>query len=216
LKDLLGAQIHYYCLIVAACAVLAGFVTVKIPALKIKFSLADVFVFTNIILFGPVVGGITAALDGLAGSMRCRSKADRTDFTLFNVAAMALSAYLAGALFFRVLGRGAVYGDPSVKLMESFLPALLLAVSYYLLNSMGVAVIVALQARQAVLRFWRENLSWGLTTQIACALGAVFVAGSMAALSLSSAISVLLFLAAIYISFRASADRAPQGIRPPA
>jgi hypothetical protein len=216
LYNVFGEKISYPWMIVALLAASAGFVTVRIPEAKIKFSLADTFVFANTILFGPVVGGITAALDGFAGSIRCKTKARRMEFTLFNIAGMALSAYIAGELFFRLLGHSPVYQDQTLKLGETFLPAMVLAISYYLLNTMAIAVIIALQEYENVLRVWRENLLWGLATCVACALGAVFVAVGIAALTPMIAIGVLLLLAVAYVSLKASVERAPQGIRPSA
>jgi hypothetical protein len=182
---------------------LCGFITVKIPESEIKFTLADIFVFTNIILFGPVVGSITATLDGLAGSMRCKTGKRRWEFTFFNVAGMAVSAYLAGALFFRIAGHGPVYQDLAMK-FEVFLPALLLGTSYYLLNSMCVAIIVGLQAQKNVMRVWQGNLLWGLTTEATCSLSAAFVAAGMLAMTPMTFIAVLLSLTIVYISLKAS------------
>jgi len=213
LQNVISDKISYQWLILASLAVVAGFITVKIPGIRIKFSLADIFVFANTILFGPVVGGITAALDGLAGSMRCKTKARRMEFTLFNVAGMALSAYIAGELFFRTLVNGPVFGNRMPKLEAAFLPALVLAISYYLLNTMGVAVIVALQMKEKVLPLWRENLLWGLTTSVACALGAVFLSAGMMAMTPRIALAVLLMLAVIYVTFNESVKRVPQRVQ---
>ncbi len=205
--DVLLGKVNHHWLIVAALAVIAGFVTVRIPGVKIKFSLADMFVFANTILFGPVVGGITAALDGLAGSIRCKTKARRWEFTLFNIAGMALSAYIAGVLFFQILGHGPAGLYRTTISGETFLPTLVLAISYYLLNTMAVAVIVALQAHENVIRLWCENLLWGLTTCVACALGAVFVSAGLVAITPTIAIAVALILTTIYVTFRTFVDR---------
>jgi len=197
-------------LVVAGLGVAAGFITVKIPGIESKFSLADTFVFANIILFGPVVGGITAALDGLAASMRCKTKNRRWEFALFNIAGLALSAYIAGGLFFRTLGHGPAYLDKATKVGEIFLPVLLLAVFYYLLSSMAVSVIIALEGKKKVVRLWRENFLWGMTTYIACALGAIFIAAGITSVTPVLVVAVLIILAAIYLSLRASAERVPQ------
>jgi hypothetical protein len=133
---------------------------------------------------------------------------------LFNMANMALCAYIAGELFLRILGHGPVYRDAATKLGEAFLPAMVLAISYYTLHSMGVAFIVALQTHQNVFQIWRQNLMWCLSNNVACALSAVFVAAGIAAISPMIIIAVLLFLAAIYISYRASVVRVPQRTQP--
>jgi hypothetical protein len=208
LQNVLSEKIGHMWLVVAALAALGGFITVKIPGAEIKFTLADIFVFANTILFGPVVGGITAALDGLAGSMRCKTSKRRWEFTLFNVAAMALSAYVAGSLFFRALGHGPAFQNQAIKLGDVFLPALLLAVSYYLLNTMGVAIIVALQAQKNVMRVWQENMLWGMTTDVACALFAVFVSAAILAMTPMAAIAILLSLAIVHMSLKNSVRKA--------
>ena len=43
------------------------------------------------------------------------------EFTLFNMAGMALSAYVAGELFFRLLGHGPMYRDASMSLRVGFI-----------------------------------------------------------------------------------------------
>ncbi len=194
-------------LMLALLTVCAGLVTVRLPGIKTKITLGDIFVFANIIIFGPLVGGITAALDGLAGSLRCASKARRMEFTLFNMAAMAFSACTAGMIFFRILGHDPLYQAEKVAIGALFLPALSLAVSYHVLNALSVATIVALEAETPILRIWRENLLWGMTTYVACALGAVFIAAGIRAVTPAIAIAVLLFLAAVYITCKAFAGR---------
>jgi len=214
LCNVLREKMSYPWMIVALLAALAGLITVKMPGVDIRFSLADIFVFANTILFGPVVGGITAALDGFACSMRCQTKARRMEFALFNIAGMAVSAYIAGELFFRILRHGPVYRDHAITFGQTFLPALVLAISYYVLNTMGVAIMVALQAHEKVFRVWRENLLWGMTTDVNCAFGAVFVASGIMTITPMIAIGVLLILVVVYVSLRASVGRMPQGIGP--
>ena len=210
LQDALGSRVNYHWMILALLAVLAGFFTVKIPGIKIKFSLADTFVFANIILFGPIIGAVTAAIDGLAGSLRCKSKSRRIEFTLFNLAATAIPAYLAGEMFVRILAQQPIAQNQGMIPVAAFFPVMVLAISYYLLNSTCVAIIVALQAERSVPQVWRENLSWGLIPPIACALGAVFVAAGIMAMTPMTAAAMLIMLAAIYLTFRPSVEKVSQ------
>jgi uncharacterized membrane protein len=212
LFDVFRINLSYTGLIIALLASLAGLVTVQMPGVKIKFSVADIFVFANVILFGPVIGAITAALDGLVGSVRARTKARRAEYTEFNIAGMAISAYIAGEIFFKILGRGPMFQDKTVTFGQTFLPAIALAISYYVLNTMAIAIIIALQKEQNAFRVWRENLLAGMTTDVNCALGAVFVASGISALTPTIAIAVLLILAVVYASLKALAQRMPQSI----
>ena len=210
IQDAFGILNSYQWIILAVLAVLGGFITVKIPGIKIKFSLADTFVFANIILFGPIVGAITAAIDGFAGSMRCKTKSRRVEFMLFNVAATAIPAYIAGELFVRTLIRQPVSQNPGMISPAAFFPVILLAISYYVINSTCVAIIVALQNNQRIIRVWRENLLWGLIPPITCALGAVFVSSGMMAATPTTLAAILIMLAAIYLTFRASVEKVSQ------
>jgi hypothetical protein len=210
LQDALGSKVDYHWMVLAVLAVLAGFITVKIPGIKIKFSLADTFVFANIILFGPIYGAVTAALDGLAGSLRCKSKSRRMEFTLFNMVATTIPAYLAGELFVRILVQQPIAQNQGMIPAAAFLPVMILAISYYLLNSTCVAIIVALQAERSLSQVWRENLLWGLIPPIACALGAVFVAAGSRAMTPMTTAAMLIMLGAIYLTFRASVERVSQ------
>jgi uncharacterized membrane protein len=210
LLDALEIQVNYQWMILALLAVFAGFITVKIPGIKIKFSLADTFVFANIILFGPIFGAVTAAIDGLAGSLRCKTKSRRLEFTLFNMAATAIPGYLAGEMFVRILAQQPITQTQGMIPATAFFPVMVLAISYYLLNSTCVAIIVALQAERSVPQVWRENLLWGLIPPIACALGAVFVAAGSRAMTPMTAAAMLIMLAAIYLTFRASVEKISQ------
>ncbi len=210
LKETLGDQLNHVWMILAALAVLGGFITVKIPGIKIKFSLADTFVFANIILFGPIMGAVTAAIDGIAGSLRCKTKSRRMEFMLFNVAATAVPAYIAGEIFVRILSQQPISQSQGIISPAAFFPVVVMAVSYYLINSTCVAIIVALQNRCGILQVWRENLLWGLIPPITCALGAVYVASGIMAITPMITAAMLIMLAAIYLTFRASVEKVSQ------
>jgi len=213
LIDVLKDRVSSQWLILAALTVCAGFITVRIPGIKIKLTLADTFVFANTILFGPMVGGITAAIDGLSGSVRSKTRSRKMEFALFNMAAMALSAYLAGEVFFRLLGRGPLYQADRVEFGLIFPPSLALAISYYVLNALSVSFIVALQSEVSAIRVWRENLLWGIATYVTCALGAVLISAGILAVHPGIAIGILLLLAAVYATYRALGQKPPPGLR---
>jgi len=201
-----GHTVGFEWLVFALLTLASGFVTLKIPAIKIKFSLADTFVLANIVLFGPVAGGITAVLDGLAGSLRCKSKARRVEFALFNIAVMPLAAYLGGELFFRALGHGPLYLKGGVSLGSMFFPAVVMALGYYLVNSVGVAIIAALQAQQRLIPIWLENCLWSSAIYVTSGLGAIFIAVSVGAVTPMLVAAAALMLLAIFLSYRVYVD----------
>lgn len=150
-------------------AILTGFTSalaVKIPEVNFRISIEDIFVFTNLILFGPAAGTVTAAIQGLIGSMRSKSVSRRLEFTLFNMGSLGLSAFLSGQVFFRLLGRGPLYGHSALTLREILVPMSALVLIYHLYNSGSVAAIIALELRKSVFTVWWRNLRWTLVTYL--------------------------------------------------
>ncbi|MBM3791908.1 MAG: hypothetical protein FJW35_16365, partial [Acidobacteria bacterium] len=58
-----GETAGFQWLILASMTLATGTFTVKIPGVDSRISVADTFIFTNLILFGPSAGTLTAALD---------------------------------------------------------------------------------------------------------------------------------------------------------
>ncbi len=164
IHQIAGSGVSYHCLILACLTAVSGGFTVPMPGVRSRISVAESFIFTNAILFGPAVGSLTAALDGLLGFGRSRNSPRRLQYTAFNMASMALSSYLAGAVFFMVLGRGPVYGASVVALRELILPAGMMALVHYLTNTVSVAFIIALEAQKNAYHVWRERFLWTSVT----------------------------------------------------
>ncbi len=197
----------YQWVILASLTMLTGTFTVKIPGVNSKISVADTFVFTNLIMFGPYVGGVTAALDGFTGSIRANTSSRRLQYTAFNTSAMAVSAFLAGKVFFALLGQAPLVMAPQVTLQQALLPAAVLAVVHYLTNSTSVAVIVALDSRRRVFKIWRESFLWTSITYFTCATIAALISVNLNAPTLLALGWVLPVLIVIYFSYRTHRDK---------
>src|SRR4051812_47807483 len=128
-------------LILVALTAGTGWVMLRIPKTEISFSISDTFNIASAVLFGPSAGAVTAALDGLVLSAQF-DRPYRTPFRiLFNVAASALSIWLAAHLFFALAGGIALRSSwTAVRLMA--LLALFGAVNY-LVNTGLVALAIA-------------------------------------------------------------------------
>jgi hypothetical protein len=166
----------YRWLMLTALTLITASFTLKIPGTGSKISIADTFVLITMVFFGPAAGCLTAALEALAGSMRGSTSARRWKFALYNTSNVALCAYLSGLLYFLVLGRDPLYQDPGVSLAGLFPAAALLALAYYLLNSVTVAAIVALESGKSIFRFWLDHFVWHSINYFACTFGAVLIA----------------------------------------
>jgi putative nucleotidyltransferase with HDIG domain len=137
----------------AFLTIASGFLTVKIPSIDTRFCLAEAFAFASVLLFGPEVGALTLALDGLRVSHHWKMNAKQT---AFNFANLGLSMWLSGRLFFLSSGASPLYTRGATPATIVFHLALMTA-AYFALNSGLTAAAVALTRRQAVAAIWRQH-----------------------------------------------------------
>jgi diguanylate cyclase (GGDEF)-like protein/putative nucleotidyltransferase with HDIG domain len=208
---LLGGVTHDW-IILAALTVLSGSFTVKIPGVDSKVSVADTFVFTNLVLFGPEAGVATAALDGLMGSIRGRERARRLDYALFNVGAMSLSAYLAGHSFFLLIQRGPLFLSPSVTGRQLLLPLASMAFVHFLLNSGSVAAIVALERKEPFRAVWHDSYLWTSITYFVGASGAGIVALNASSVTPAVLGVIVPILLIVYVTYRTYLTRLQENV----
>ena len=203
---LLKGRITYEWLVFAALTALASSFTIKLPGGRCRISVTDAFIFTNITLFGPAVGSITAAVEGLLGSLRSNALSRRREYTLFNVGIMAASAYLAGIVLFRTLGRGPLYGAREIMLSEIMLPVLAMALVHYLANTSGVAIMVALQLRRNPFVIWRERFLWASLNYFVGASAAAMIAINASIFRAATLGFILPFLLVTYFAYKTYRD----------
>jgi diguanylate cyclase (GGDEF)-like protein len=197
-------------LLLAFLTAASGSFTVPIPGVKSKISVAESFIFTNTILFGPAVGAITAALDGISGCLRSDRSLRHLQHALFNMASMAISAYLAGKTFFMLLGHGPLYGGPTLTLARILLPVGAMALVHYLTNTLSVAWIIALETRRGLYHVWRERFLWTSVTYFAGASAASLIAVYLR-VQTAAVIGVLLPLIFVtYFAFTSYLDKAKE------
>jgi hypothetical protein len=146
--------------LLAVLAVLSGSLTVKIPGINSKVSVADAFIFANIVLYGPAVGAITAILDGLMVPNSSKSAKRKLHYKLFNVGVMALSAFAGAQAFSLMFGRVSPHQGALPTLGILFPSLIILATVYYLVNTGCIAAIVALEAKKNVYGIWRDRFRW--------------------------------------------------------
>ncbi len=133
--------------------VLCGSLTIKIPSIESRFSLCEVFGLASIMLFGPEVGAVTLALDGLRIS--AAYKMNRVQ-TAFNFSNLGLSMWLAGKLFFLVSGTGPLFRSPAPSAWI-IVSLAVLAGTYFLVNSGLTGTVIALSARKSPRAVWLEH-----------------------------------------------------------
>jgi diguanylate cyclase (GGDEF)-like protein len=212
LYRVLASGLPYQWIILTTLAVFAGAITIKMPGTQSKVSISETVIFTSLILIGPLAGTLTAAVDGIMGSLRAKTVARRVEYGLFNTATMILSASLSGWVFFILLGRGPLIALPRERLSVLLLPLTAMALVYYLVNSGLVAVILALDTGSRILPIWRRYFLW---TSIIYFSGA-YVAGFIALNDPFSSAWVgyiLPFLLVTYFAYRTYRDKVLEDIR---
>jgi len=147
-------------ILLVGLAAITGTCTMKLPRIETRFSLSDALVFTSILLLGPGIAVVVAAVDALAASLRfnCRDQLF-VSRTLFNVAAAVVSTWLPACAFFGTGGDQFALGD-SPGLSTLVLPLCVLVTTYSLLNTGAIAMVVSLTTRTSIAAVWRENFAW--------------------------------------------------------
>src|SRR5438132_12838028 len=124
----------YQWYLLAALTLISGSATVTLPTVTASISVSETFVFASVLLFGPAAGTITVALDGLVISFWLAKRWPEWYRALFNMAAPAISIWVAAKILFTLAGIDPLFGHESpVNLL--LLPLALFALVYFGLNS---------------------------------------------------------------------------------
>src|SRR5665213_2846299 len=117
----------YEWMLFAVLGILAGSLTINVASVEASISVADTFFIAAAMLFGPAPATAAIAIDSLVLSLRKRMSPVRVGF---NVAAPALSLWVAAHVFFFLAGiQPLAAGRIS---MPPIAPLLALAVIYFL------------------------------------------------------------------------------------
>jgi hypothetical protein len=183
-------------------ALFAGCFTLKIPGMNGRVSASDTIIFMSLMLFGPYYGAVTAAMDGLAGSLRCKTKSRRLQFVLYNSCSMAISAFIGGHAFQGLTGKLPLYHQPEIVAISILLPLGVLALVYYGANTFLVAGAVALEKCGNILAVWREGFQWTCVNYLAGAGMAGFLIRMPNPFTFGVLAAVLIAAAVVYIGSR--------------
>ncbi len=176
--------------------------SLKLPKSEIRVSVPDVFVFCSILLFGAAAGALTAAMEGLMGSLRTRTKSRQLHFAAFNISAMSLSAYTAGKMY-ELLRPEASDVLPYVGMLQQVIFSMVvLAVYYYVLNTGLLAIKVCLERRRNAIQIWVECFSWMGLGYLAAGLMAGMMSITAQVISLSSVVLLSIVPIATYTTYR--------------
>lgn len=144
----------------ALLTLLTGSFTVAIPGLPARISVSETFVFTSVLLFGTSAGTLTVALDTVVATLAARRKARQAPLKiLFNLAAAALSIWIAGSAFYAISGLTPL-SQASAPLPAVLGPLVAMTAIYFVLNSALVAGALSFEKAQPAFQIWRKNFLW--------------------------------------------------------
>ncbi|MEE8350454.1 MAG: ATP-binding protein [Acidobacteriota bacterium] len=174
--SLIGSDFRWLFLI--ALTLVASSFAFKVPLVdgqtqKLAISMGDAFVFSAILLFGPEVAVIVAVVEGYTANSR--ASIQRRYRQLFNMSQVALGSFVAGHIFYLLVGRSAPLNPSQVQDPGRLLVLVAAcALVYFAFSTASVALAVALVAGQRFLDVWRGNFSWAWITYLASgSLGAI-------------------------------------------
>ncbi|HZR22295.1 MAG TPA: HD domain-containing phosphohydrolase [Vicinamibacterales bacterium] len=149
----------YQWYLLAALTLISGSATVNLPSFGISISVSETFIFFSVLLFGPAAGTVMVALDGLVISFWVAKRRPEWYRPLFNMAAPAVSFWIASHVLFSLAGISPLFLDRSSKPLPNtlVLPLGACAVIYFGLNSWLIAFAISFQRRISAYRVWRES-----------------------------------------------------------
>jgi putative nucleotidyltransferase with HDIG domain len=220
ITEMLVTGVRYEWFILAALTVVSGSATVKLPSIPASLSVSETFVFTSVLLFGAPAGTLTVALDGLIISLWLNKQRKELHRVLFNMAAPAVSIWLAAQTFFLLAGITPLGQHPSALssisappiahapgIADFLVPLLLFTIAYFLLNSWLIAFAVAFETAVPASVIWRTNFVWLSLNFLCGASVAALLTVYPREINLAYLGAILPLLFVLYLTYRTSMAR---------
>lgn len=148
-----------------------------------SLSLSFALIFATLLQFGPGPAMLAGCLSTLSACFY--PKRQRAHQVVFNLGLITVSTFAAGRVFLWVSG-----GSFTEELFPLFTAVMASCLSYFLINSLGVASIIALSTGRNLGHIWRDSFLWTAPSYFAAAS-----AGTLAILLLGTKVgTVLLFV----------------------
>jgi putative nucleotidyltransferase with HDIG domain len=153
---LMAAPVALPFYILIGLTILSGLATLRLPTIPVSFSISDSFTITGALLYGPEAGTVAVAIDSLVISFQLARRDFRVDRLLFNAASPALAMWAASHCFFLLAGvEPLIHPAPSIGGL--FVPLIVFAAAYFVLNTGFIAGAIAFEQQTAPLAIWRSH-----------------------------------------------------------
>src|SRR5579872_1784178 len=190
-------------LLFALLTIASGMFTLKVPSIETYISVSEAFAFASVLLFGPYVGVVTLALDGVRVSFRWRFTPGQT---VFNFANLGLSMWAAGTVFFALAGPTPLYGGPAPSAaVVVYLGAMIF--TYFAVNTWLTATVVGLATRRSIVSVWRSHYVQLVSSYVAGGSVALLLVLAFREVQFTAIALMLPLLLVCYRTMRASFGR---------
>ena len=190
--------------VLAALTLLTGSFTVKIPGLLARISVSDAFVFASVLAFGPSVATVIVAIDSIVATLWMRPEHRSLLRSLFNLASVALSIWLASHAFYWLAGTATGENPPLSHLV---VPLFALAALYFLINSWLVAFALSFEKGINAIGLWWDNFPWLSLNYFGGVSVAALLVSHSSSIDLNTVGIILPLLIITYLTYRTSLAR---------
>jgi PAS domain S-box-containing protein len=159
-----------------------------------NMSVSYVIDIASLILFGPHATMIVGAASGWSQSTLNARSGNPVHRTLFNMACLVLTVQAAGQVFQR-LG-----GTPSSDVTRIVVPATAMAFTYFVANTVPIAIAIALTTNQNAWKVWKTDFADSAGNYFLGAAAAVVVAAVIESAGLG--LTLLLAAAPLYLTYK--------------
>ncbi len=187
----------------AVLTIASGMLTVKVPSLEARVSVSEAFAFASVLLFGPDVGVVTLALEGVRISFRWKMNGQQT---VFNFANLGLSMWTAGGLFFYFSRLTPLYQGPAPS-WSIVLYLALMTGAYFAVNSGLTAGVVGLAAKRPFRTVWLQHYWPLIPSYVAGASVSLLLVVAFREVGLLAVALILPLLLICYLTVRSSYGR---------
>ena len=191
-------------MVLAALTLLTGSFTVKIPGLLARISVSDAFVFASVLAFGPSVATVIVAIDSIVATLWMRPEHRSILRSLFNLATVALSIWVASHAFYWLAG---TLPARIFLLSQLVVPLFALAALYFLINSWLVAFALSFEKNINVVGLWWENFPWLSLNYFGGVSVAALLVSHSSSIDLNTVGIILPLLVITYLTYRTSLAR---------
>jgi HD-GYP domain-containing protein (c-di-GMP phosphodiesterase class II) len=152
-----------------AFAVIADMSPILLPGSKAYITVSSALDYAAIVVFGPVVAAMISTISTVVTTVTASRKAPHK--LLFNACLFIVTIIAAGRVF-ELLG-GHATRVPS----ELVIPMAGCGVTYFLIDTFGVSLVVALSQQASAWRIWQRTYLWTTVTHLVgfVPLGAIIV-----------------------------------------